>query len=318
MNRRNFVIGAMATVPALAAACASAGGQAVSGTRYRFSVVVHDDPSGSFWNVVTKGANDGGRAMGADVNVQGSKDAAKQSQFVDAAVAGKTDGLVVSLANPDALRASVQGAVSSGIPVFTINSGVDVYQQLSAITHVGQTETIAGQAAGRRLLAAGVTRLLTIIHEAGNVGLDQRAGGAEQFLPSHTRVQVDVHNLPDAQARIKDALTADASINGVLSLNPDIANTANLAIQANGAAAKVKLATFDLSPQIIQAVQGGQMLFAIDQQQYLQGYLPVVFLQLYKANLNTVGGGQPVLTGPGYVTRDNAAKVLQLVNAGTR
>ncbi len=86
----------------------------------------------------------------------------------------------------------------------------------------------------------------------------------------------------------------------------------------NTAASKAKLATFDLSGDVVKAIEDGKILFAVDQQQYLQGYLPVVFLALYNRNANTVGGGQPVLTGPGFVTKDNAAKVQALAEAGTR
>src|ERR671923_222271 len=81
---------------------------------------------------------------------------------------------------------------------------------------------------------------------------------------------------------------------------------------------KAKIATFDLSSDVIKAIQRGQMLFAVDQQQFEQGYLPIVFLYLYRYNLNTVGGGQPVLTGPGYVEKGNASKVAAYARRGTR
>ena len=78
------------------------------------------------------------------------------------------------------------------------------------------------------------------------------------------------------------------------------------------------LATFDLSPDVLGALEAGEMAFAIDQQQYLQGYLPIMFMVLFNENLNTVGGGLPVLTGPGFVTSENAADVAALSDAGTR
>ncbi len=79
----------------------------------------------------------------------------------------------------------------------------------------------------------------------------------------------------------------------------------------------MKIATFDLSPDVLDAIEAGNMLFAIDQQQYLQGYLPVVLLTLYNTNLNTIAN--PVLmTGPGFVTQDTAARVKDLSAAGTR
>lgn len=321
-GRRNFFFGLVAGVPALAAGLPAVMAKlpqlAAAQMGYKFSVVVHDNPNGSFWFVVTRGANDAGKVLHADVNVQGSGDHAKQAQYVDAAIANKVDGVVVSLADPGSLKASLQKAAAAGIPVISINSGVDAWQGLGALTHVGQTETIAGQGAGRQLKAAGVTKLLTIIHEVGNIGLDQRANGAEESFPNHTRLQVDLHNLPDAQAKIKSALQADSSLNGVLALNPDVGNATNLAIQGANLGSKVKMGTFDLSPQVIRAVEAGQILFAVDQQQYMQGYLPIVFLQLYKDNLNVPGGGLPVLTGPGFVTKANASKVLALVNKGTR
>jgi simple sugar transport system substrate-binding protein len=102
----------------------------------------------------------------------------------------------------------------------------------------------------------------------------------------------------------------------VLTLNPGIAIAARDAIRDAGSSAK--LATFDLSGDVIDAINNDEILFAVDQQQYLQGYLPVVFLNLYKTNLNTVGGGLPVLTGPGFVTKDNAAQVAELAQSGTR
>ena len=317
LGRRDLCIGILAgiSLPTLAAELPAV---AATGKRYKFSVVVHDDPNGSFWFVVTRGATDAGKLMNADVNVQGSGDHAKQAQYVDAAVATKVDGVVVSLADPGALKASLQKATQAGIPSISINSGVDAWQGLGALTHVGQTEMIAGQGAGRKLKAAGVNKLLTLIHEVGNIGLDQRANGAEESFPNHTRLQVDFHNLPEVQAKVKSALQADSSIDGVLALNPDVGNATNLAIQGANVGGKVKMGTFDLSPQVIRGVQAGQILFAVDQQQYMQGYLPIVFLELYKNNLNVVGGGQPVLTGPGFVTKDNASKVLELVNQGTR
>ena len=78
-----------------------------------------------------------------------------------------------------------------------------------------------------------------------------------------------------------------------------------------------KIGTFDVGGAIKQ-IQQGKMLFAIDQQQYLQGYLPVVFAMLYVTNLNTVGNGAPVLTGPGIINKANASKVAALAAKGTR
>ncbi|MGH9167102.1 MAG: sugar ABC transporter substrate-binding protein [Acidimicrobiia bacterium] len=283
-----------------------------------YSMVVHDEPAGTFWGVVKNGADRAAADLGVSVNVQGSGDPAEQADFVEAAVAQGVDGVAVSLANPDAMRDALASATDAGIPIVTLNSGLNDFQSVGAITHVGQDEIIAGQGAGQRLSEAGVTNLLCAIHEVGNVALDERCNGAEEtFEGGFERVQIDVNDPVSSQATIKSALEANPDIDGVLTLNPDMGTTAALpAIQEAGR--EISLATFDLGPDVLQGVKDGTILFAIDQQQYLQGYLPIVFLVLFNENLNTVGGGQPVLTGPGFVTAENADQVIELSGAGTR
>ncbi|MFI7444604.1 sugar ABC transporter substrate-binding protein [Nonomuraea indica] len=282
-----------------------------------FAVITHGAPGDAFWDVVKNGAEAAGRRYGATVTYQGDGDPAKQSQLIDQAVSRKADGIVVSLANPDALKESVGKAVAAGIPVVTINSGSDSSKEFGALTHVGQSEDVAGRGTGEQLKAAGVTKLLCVIHEAGNIGLDQRCKGAEETLGGAVeRLQVDVGNLADVTSKVTAKLQSDQRIDGVLALNPAVAVAARDAIADAGS--KARLATFDLSADVVTAINAGEILFAVDQQQYLQGYLPITFLTLYKDNLNTVGGGLPVNTGPGFVTKDNAAQVARLAEAGTR
>lgn len=311
-----------ALLVALPLALAGCTGQPVSQSEaggYRFAVVTHSTAGDAFWDVVKNGAEAAGKRYGSQVSYQGDGDPQKQSQLVDAAVGEKVDGLVVSMANPDALAESVRNAVKAGIPVITVNSGAERSAEFGALTHIGQSEQVAGEGAGRKLAAAGVKRLVCVIHEAGNIGLEQRCAGAEKGLGAPVQnLQVDIANPADATATIKAKLQTDESIDGVLALNPQLGIAARDAVAEAGAAGRVKAATFDLSGDVIDAVKAGQLLFAVDQQQYLQGYLAIDFLALYRANLNTVGGGQPVLTGPGFVTRENAAKVAQLADKGTR
>ncbi|MDN5856145.1 MAG: substrate-binding domain-containing protein, partial [Actinomycetia bacterium] len=244
-------------------------------------------------------------------------DPARQSQLIDAAINEQVDGLVVSMANPDALRASIEKAVAAGIPVITINSGQDRSAEFGALAHVGQDEVIAGQGAGEQMAAAGVTKALCVIQEAGNIGLEQRCQGFAAGLGGQVEnLQVENSNPTGAQATIRAKLQSDPTINGVLTLGPVIGAVAITAVEESGSTAQ--LATFDLNGDVTQAIADGRMLLAVDQQQYVQGYLPIVMLTLYKANLNTIGGGQPVLTGPGYVTQENAAQVQDLATQGTR
>lgn len=297
------------------AASSGSGGSGTYG--YNFAVVTHGAAGDSFWDVVKKGAEQAGKDEGVDVAYQSDGDPQKQSQLIDAAVNEKVDGIVVSMANPDALKGSIAKAVSAGIPVITINSGQDRSKELGALAHVGQDESVAGEGAGEQMKDAGVTKSLCVIQEAGNVGLEQRCAGYEKGLGG-TVVNLQVQNSDPAgaQSTIKAKLQSDESIDGVLTLGPVIGGAAIQAVADAGSGAK--LATFDLNADVTQAIVDGTMLFAVDQQQYVQGYLPIVMLTLYKSNLNTVGGGLPVLTGPGFVTKDNASQVADLATKGTR
>jgi simple sugar transport system substrate-binding protein len=288
------------------------------GSNLTFAMVTHSD-EGSFWSVVKKGAQQAAKDEGVKLIWSPSNnDPQKEAQLIDAAVSQKVDGLAVSVPNADAIKGSLAKAKAAGIPIITLNSGADQFQELGAITHVGQTEEIAGEAAGKKLKDAGVKKVLCVIHEQNNIGLQQRCDGVKKgFGGAVTNQQVKgTADIATTQTEIKSKLQADKSFDGVIALNPDIASAAVTAVK--GASSSAKVATFDLSPSVIKDIKAGTVLFAVDQQQYLQGYLPIVFLKLFKQNANTVGGGLPVLTGPGFVDKSNAATVEKLAQAGTR
>jgi len=221
------------------------------------------------------------------------------------------------MANPEALKAAIERAVKAGIPVITINSGEAQSKGYGALSHIGSDETIAGEAVGTELKAEGVKNVICVIQEAGNVGLEQRCAGVKSTLGGTvTNIQVDNNNLPGAQSTIKAKLQSDKSVDGVVTLGAQVASVAEGAISSAGSSAK--LATFDLNADVAKAVEDGKISFAVDQQPYLQGYLSVVMLTQYKANLNVLGGGQPVLTGPNLITKANAAAVIKLAAGGTR
>jgi simple sugar transport system substrate-binding protein len=243
------------------------------------------------------------------------------SQLIDAQVAKKPDGLIVSIPDAAALSKSIQSAVSAGIPVVSINSGSDVYKQLGILTHIGQTEELAGMVGGEKMGSAGVNNGLVIIQEQGNVSLELRAKGFAEGLAKTggkaTNLVTDLNNPTDSQQKIATSL-GRINYDGILALGPTGASPALKALQDTSKLGKVKLATFDLSADVLSAIDQGNMLFAIDQQQYLQGYLPIVFLTLYKLFLLMPGGGQPVLTGPALVLKDTAARVIDLSKRGIR
>jgi simple sugar transport system substrate-binding protein len=323
LSRRDLVIkgglvAAGATLLGSPVASAARLGPARGPKSLKIAVITHGQGD-AFWSVAKKGAQAAGGDLGITVLYSESQNKPQtQAQLIDTAVSQKVKGIATSLPDPSAMKDALGRARKAGIQVITLNSGLDQYKQLGAITHVGQTEKIAGAGAGDKFKSAGGKNLLVIIHEQGNVGLEERYSGAKStFKGKVSRLQVKgVADLSGSTAQIRTKLTADRSFDSILSLNPQIAIAALNA--AKGAGSKAKIGTFDLSGDVIDAIQKGEMLFAIDQQQYLQGYLPVVFLYLYNTNLNTVGGGQPILTGPGFVDKSNAAKVKALAKKGTR
>jgi simple sugar transport system substrate-binding protein len=295
----------------------SGGGGGAAEGDLSVAVVTHGSAGDAFWDVVQNGAEAAGEDLGVSVDYQSDGDPQRQSQLIDAAVNQDVDGIVVSMANPDALQDSIGAAVSAGIPVVTINSGGERSAEFGAIGHVGQDETIAGRGAGQRLAEDGARNVLCVVHEAGNIGLEQRCAGAAEGLGLPlTPLQVDINDLQTAQSTITSQLQSDTSIDGVLTLNSAVAAVAVAAVGDAGSEARV--ATFDLNQDVITGIQDGGISFAVDQQQYEQGYLPVVMLKLYAENLNTVGGGQPVLTGPGIVDAENVDEIADLASAGTR
>jgi simple sugar transport system substrate-binding protein len=313
---------AACTGPSAAETTAPGGGGGGSGefdpdAPLDFAVVTHGTEGDAFWSVVKNGAEAAGRELGVKVTYVANGDPGAQAKLIDNAVAQGKTGLVVSMANPDALKGSVEAAVKAGIPVVTINSGATRSKEFGAIAHVGQDEKIAGTAAGERFKDAGKKKMLCVIHEAGNSGLNERCDGAKEgFGGDVTNLQVDIANPTDIEARIKGALATNPDIDAVLTLSSQVADRAVAAAQ--GAGSDAAIATFDLNTEVVDAVRDGRILFAVDQQQYEQGYLPIMMLKLYRQNGNTLGGGQSVLTGPGFVDKSNADLVRPYTERGTR
>ena len=289
-------------------------------TKVKVAVVTHGD-TGSFWSVFKRGVDRAAgdlKARGVSVTqVYANNDVPKQVAGLNAAVAAKVNVIATSVPDASALKDPLTRAAAKGIEVITVNSGLGAFDTLSTYeVHVGQTEDIAGQGAGKQFKAAGVKKVLIVIHEASNSGLQQRATGVKSILGGGGVKVLTIPNaksdIPGTKAKIAAAFKADKSLDGFLGLDPDVTIPALDVLPA-----KVKAGTFDVGGSI-KEILAGRMLFAIDQQQYLQGYLPVVFAYLFVNNLNTVGNGAPVLTGPGIINKANAARVAALAKAGTR
>lgn len=286
----------------------------------RIAMITHGD-DGGFWSIVRSGAEDAAATLPeVTLDYQGSAgDAKLQSEMIKAALNQGADALAVSAPDVGAISSALSEAEAAGIPIITLNSGSDLLEQMpNVITHVGQSERVAGVGAGRKLAEAGATEVLCILHEENNIGLQERCAGTAEGMSQSggevVNVQVTGKADPRSTAQEIGAAMQARSPDAVLTLDPDIAMAALREVTSREAT----LATFDLSPDVLDAVAAGTIEFAIDQQPYLQGYLPVSFLELAVRNRNEVGANSIVATGPSFVTAENAASIAALSEQGTR
>ncbi|MFC0324202.1 sugar ABC transporter substrate-binding protein [Halomonas organivorans] len=300
------------------AAAALMAGTAQAQEPNRFVMVTHGVPSDPFWSVVKNGAEAAAETVGAELEYRAPStfDMAKMQQLVEAAVASDPDGLIVSFTDEDALGGVIQEASDNGIPVITINSGGDVAHKYGARLHVGQSEYEAGKRAAERMQEMGVEKAVCVNHEQGNQGLDQRCDGFLEGFDGNAEQLATTYDPTSIRNAIVAYLNENSDVRGILTLGALAAEPMIQAMREQGATDMFTLGTFDLSPGILEALEAEDLDFAIDQQQYLQGYLPVMFLDQYAKNGLLPAGD--VATGPGFVTPENAAQVLDLSEQGIR
>ncbi|WP_157014314.1 sugar ABC transporter substrate-binding protein [Mesorhizobium xinjiangense] len=294
-------------------------GTAVAAEATDIIVVSHGQASDPFWSVVKNGVSQAAADMGVNVDYRAPEtfDMVAMSQLIDAAVNQAPDGLVVSIPDADALGPSIQKAVAAGISVISMNSGSDVSKELGAALHVGQDEFDAGKAGGEKLKEMGGEKGICVNHEVGNVALDLRCEGFAEGFGGEVTVLPTTNDPAEILAKVKAALSTDPEIDTIMTLGAPLAGEPTVAAVAeSGMEGKVNVASFDLSANFLQAVADGKAAFAIDQQQYLQGYLPVTFLAL-NAEYGLMPGGN-VPSGPNLVTQDKAAQVVDLSAKGIR
>lgn len=304
-----FVLAAMAT---------SAAQDVPARDEIRVVVVTHGAAADPFWSVVRNGVDQAQEDTGAQVEYRAPDtfDMPQMAQLIEAAVASQPDALVVSIPDAAALGEAIQGAVEAGIPVFSINTGAETFQELGVLRHIGQTEYEAGVGGGQRAAELGGTQGLCVNHEVGNVALDRRCEGFEEGLGGDVEVlavstdPVEVRNAVSAALRDSgvDAILATGPVGGIPTLE---------ALRENDMAGDVVFGTFDLAPDLLQAAVEGDVSFLIDQQQFLQGYLGVTTAVNY-VQYGLLPSNQVILTGPGFVTPENAEQVITLSAEGIR
>lgn len=286
--------------------------------RIKIAMITHSGPGDTFWDLVRKGAQAAAAKDNVDLVYSSDPDAANQANLVQNAIDQKVDGIALTLAKPDAMKNVVAAAEKAGIPVVGLNAGVDAWKDQKLLEFFGQDESVAGEAFGNKLNQIGAKHDICVIHEQGNVGLEERCAGVKKTFKGKTDIlYVNGSDMPSVKSTITAKLQQDHSVDEVVTLGAPFALTAVQSV--SDASSKAKVATFDLNQDLVDGIKNGTIQFAVDQQPYLQGYLAVDGLWLYKYNGNTSGGGsEPVLTGPAFVDRSNVAAVAKFASHGTR
>jgi len=284
--------------------------------RLTIAMVTHETPGDTFWDKIKSGAKAAAAKDNIELKYSNDPSASAQATLIQNAVDSKVDGIAATLVTPAALAGAIANATKAGIPVVGFNSGIDAYKKLGALMYFGSDETVAGNAIGSRITAAGGKHPLCVIQAEGSVALEARCAGVKAQAAGTENLQVNGADLASVTSTITAKLQADPSIDYVVTLGAPIAVAA---LQAKATAkATAKVATFDLNADVANDIKAGTIEYAVDQQPYLQGYLAVDSLWLYLTNKNDIGGGRAVLTGPSFVDKTNVDDIAKFALAGTR
>jgi simple sugar transport system substrate-binding protein len=310
------------------ASCSSTGGKPASSgggmgagqantPRMTVAMITHEVPGDSFWDLIRKGAQAAADKDNIELRYSNDPEAPAQANLVQGAIDSKVDGIAVTLAKPDAMAPAIKAAEAAGIPVVAFNSGFDDFKAMGIQEYFGQDEKLAGVAAGEKLNADGAKKIICVIQEQGQVALESRCAGVKQGFKGQSEIlNVNSKDMPSVEATITAKLQQDPSVDHVVALGAPIALTA---VQSVGNAnSSAKIVTFDTNAALVDAIKSGKVQWAVDQQPFLQGYLAIDSLWLFKNNKNLIGGGLPTLTGPAFIDQGNIDAVAELAKSGTR
>ncbi len=306
----------------------------------KYVLISHAPDSDSWWNTIKNSIKQAGEDYNVTVDYRNPSngDLADMARLIEQAAAQNYDGIITTIADFNVLQNAMKKVTDKKIPLITINSGtLEQSEKLGAVMHVGQPEYEAGKGAGARAKAAGIKSFLCVNHYATNPASFERCKGFAEMIGADFKTStVDVGDDPTTiEAKVSAYLRQNPKTEAVLTLGPTSAHPTIKALEKNGMKGKIWFATFDLSDQISSGIKDGSIQFGIDQQPYLQGYIPVAVLATMKekksndvkvigqalqsnaktkARFNEYGvvpayGARHIGSGPGFVTKDNIAKV---------
>jgi simple sugar transport system substrate-binding protein len=284
-------------------------------------LISHSPSTEPFWLPIDKGLQQAAKELGVTAEYRGVQanlqDPNEERKLILNAIAAKPDGLIISNPYPDSLEPVIKQAVDAGIPVVLINAGGSSVLKAGALTYVGNDEVASGRLAARKLGEAGCKHALLITTPQGALAFvdDRNKGFIEGFPGKVSRADIPLSNINDS-TRIKTIIETElqkeksidcafsigsAASPGMLAARGDLGERANT----------MHWAAMDLVSSVVDAIKAKQMDFAIDQQQFGQGYLPVVVLTMY-LRYGITPGSELIGSGPGLVTLQNVDRILEL------
>lgn len=294
----------------------ASGGTVVSTDRIKVAVITHSAAGDTFWDIVRKGAEEAAAKDNVELQYLSDPDGGRQSQLIEQAVDQGVDGIAVTLAKPDAMTAAMKKATKAGIPIVSINAGENRFKALGAFAHFGSDDQLAGQATGEKLKESGFKKPICVIQEQGNVGLESRCAGVKKVIPDTEVLYVQGTDMTQVESTATAKLQADQQADAIIGLGAPVTMTLLKAKATTNS--KVDIVSFDMNSQLVQEIIAGKVLFTVDQQPWLQGYMAVDALwQNYRGGF-TIGGGQATLTGPAIIDKAAAEKITTFAQEGVR
>lgn len=324
--RNMFKVRCLAAAAALAATAITgalpASAQMKPATDVRIVFVTHGQANDNYWTVVKNGLTAASKALGVKVDYQAPTtfDVVKMGQMIEAATASKPDGLVVTIPDAAALEAPIKAAKAAGIPVAVIDTGLEQVKPWGLDLYIGGgAEYPNGLNAGKLLGKSGVKVAMCVNHEVGNVSQDERCRGLTDGLKeTGGKVEIVAVTLDPTEAtrRVEAFMSSHKDVDAMVLLGTTLVGPMLQMLDERGLTGKLKIGVFDLSPEVLDAITAGNILFGLDNQQVLMGYLPVAVLTA-KAMFGTIPTDN-IITGPMLVTKDTAEAVKALSQQGFR
>ncbi|MGG5753088.1 substrate-binding domain-containing protein [Zafaria sp. Z1313] len=299
-----------------AAEAAGGGGNAVTTPELKIALITHAPAGDTFWDILRKGAEEAASKDNVSLQYLNDEDGGRQAQLIEQAVDQGVDGIAVTLAKPDAMASALKKAADAGIPIVSLNAGEDRFKELGAFTHFGSDEKLAGEAVGERLAEDGYGHPICVIQAQGHVGLENRCAGVKAKVPGTEILYVQGTDMTQVESTVTAKLQSTRDADVIIGLGAPI--TLTILKSAETAGSEIKVASFDMNPELAQKIVDGEVIFTVDQQPWLQGYGAVdAIWQAHRGGFQ-IGGGQPVLTGPTIIDAENADAVLEFAAEGIR